>query len=69
MDLVHSLAEAVSIFNRNVSGQQIRIEKGVAAVVLNEKSKLFYVFFKREWFHSYSRQFPQEEGEGFGQSV
>ena len=69
VDLLHNLAEAASIFKWSVGGQQIRTEEGVAAVVLNEKKELFYVFFKREWFHSYSRQFPQEEGVGFGQSI
>lgn len=69
VELLHNLTEAVSIFKWNVGGQQIRTEEGVAAVVLNEKKELFYVFFKREWFHSYSRQFPQEEGVGFGQSI
>ena len=66
---MHNLAEAVSIFKRNVGGEQIRLDEGVAAVVLDAKKELYYVLFKREWFHSYSRQFPQEEGEGFGQSV
>lgn len=67
--MVHNLDEAVSIFTWNYGGQQIRLEEGVSAVVLDEKKELFYVFFKREWFHSYARKFPQEEGEGFGQSV
>jgi hypothetical protein len=69
VDFVHSLDEAVSVFRWNVGGQQIRSEEGVAVVVSDEKKRLFYVFFKREWFHSYARQFPQEHGEGFGQSV
>ena len=65
---VNSFADAVSLFKREIGGEQIGSEGGVAAIVADDTKK-YFVFFKRDWFNSYYRQFPTEQGMGYGQSV
>jgi hypothetical protein len=67
--MIDSLREAVDHFRRTIGGDFIRAEGGVAGVLSDALGRRVYLVFKRDWFHSYQNQFPQEEGEGFGQSI
>lgn len=72
MKEITNLTEAVTHFLESVGGRLVRAENGangpIAFVVRDSNGNRAYVFFKRDWLHSYGTLYPQEAGRGFGQT-
>jgi len=70
---IENLTEALKLHLDKIGGRVVRTEsgaKGPMSFVLSDgKGHLAYLFFKRDWLHSYEYLFPQEAGRGWGQTV
>lgn len=70
---VTNLTEAVKLFLDQVGGRLIQLmpgQKGPLCAVLGDGfGNRVYLFFKRDWLHSYGHLFPSESWKGWGQTA
>lgn len=70
---INNLTEAISLFTKEIGGRLVRLEQGskgpMCAVLADGHGNRAYLFFKRDWLHSYGKLFPDEEWKGFGQTL
>ena len=70
---VENLTEALELFLEKVGGRFVRAEQGAKGpmcfVLVDSNGMRVYLFFKRDWLHSYGHLFPNEEWKGWGQTL
>ena len=70
---LENLTEALEFFLAKVGGRFVRAEQGAKGpmcfILVDTNHMRVYLFFKRDWLHSYGHLFPDEEWKGWGQTV